>query len=125
DEVKRRRNVELLKRQEQISLESNQKMIGQCVEVLIEGYSKAAIKAQEAEETRGAEVAWRTSSQLVGRTRADQIVVFEGKPGHIGRFGTIRIGAATALTLHGDLQEETLRGSPVQVSGQSPLHVLE
>jgi tRNA-2-methylthio-N6-dimethylallyladenosine synthase len=122
DEVKRRRNIDLLRRQERISLETNRKMIGRCVEVLIEGYSKAAIKAQEAEQSRGAEVGWRTSSQLVGRTRADQIVVFEGKPGHIGRFGTVRIGAATALTLHGDLQEETLRGTPLEVAGPSPLH---
>ncbi len=98
---KRRRNIDLLSVQERISLHRNRTMIGQVVEVLAEGYSKAALKAQEAEQSRGQEVGWRRSNQLVGRTRGDQIVVFDGSEAQVGQLTQIQITAATALTLHG------------------------
>jgi len=100
--VKKRRNNDLLAVQERISLEQNQFLIGRTVEVLVEGYSKAAIKAQEAEQSRGTEVNWRRSDQLVGRTRGDRIVVFNSDPEPIGQLIPIRITGATALTLFGD-----------------------
>jgi tRNA-2-methylthio-N6-dimethylallyladenosine synthase len=102
DKVKRRRNNELLAIQQRISLEQNERLVGGTVEVLVEGYSKAAVKAQEAEQSRGAEVGWRRSDQLVGRTRSDRIVVFTGGPELIGRLIQVRIAAATALTLFGE-----------------------
>ncbi len=101
DEVKRHRNAELLDLQEQVSQVDKQAMVGRTVEVLVEGYSKAAVKAQEAEQSRGSEVSWRRSDQLVGRTRSDHIVVFPGAAAQIGTFAKIRVVAATALTLHG------------------------
>lgn len=107
--VKSRRNIELLKLQERISSRLNQALIGSTVEVLVEGYSKAALKAQEAEHSRGKEAGWRRSDQLVGRTRGDHIVVFPGQPEHIGSFADVRITATTALTLHGILVESTVR----------------
>lgn len=113
DEVKRRRNQDLLALQENISTRHNQTLLGSTLHVLVEGYSKAAIKAQEAEQSRGEEVAWKRSNQLVGRSSRDQIVVFPGKPEHIGRFADVRISAATALTLHGDLMEDSLTGEAV------------
>jgi len=103
ESVKRMRNIELLALQERISAGVNRRMIGQEVELLVEGYSKAAVKAQEAEQTRGEEVGWRRGDQLVGRTRQDQIVVFHGGPEQIGRLAKVRVTAATALTLHGEL----------------------
>ncbi len=124
DEVKRRRNGELLDCQERISAAANRKLIGSVVEVLVEGYSKAAAKAQEAEQTRGQEVSWRRSDQLVGRTRTDRIVVFPGKPEHIGRLARVRITAATALTLHGTLVEESLEQDRVTVPAGISLPVL-
>ena len=108
DEIKRRRNNEMLALQLDLSLAANQAMIGRSVEVLVEGYSKAAIKAQEAEQTRGEEVSWRRTDQLVGRTSADQIVVFSGEESQIGRLAEIRISAATGLTLHGTLVQDSL-----------------
>jgi len=122
--VKRRRNGELLALQERISSEANQRLLGTGVEVLIEGYSKAALKAQEAEQTRGEEVDWRRSNQLVGRTRGDHIVVFSGKPDHIGRFGQVRITAATALTLHGTLLEPSLSKESTALRTSTPLPIL-
>ena len=117
EDVKRRRNIELLQCQERISTDANQVLIGETVEVLAEGYSKAALKAQEAEQTRGAEVGWRRSDQLVGRTRQDQIVVFTGRREHIGQLLSIRITAVTALTLHGEIiqQDERPAAPPKEI----------
>ncbi|UCE62297.1 MAG: tRNA (N6-isopentenyl adenosine(37)-C2)-methylthiotransferase MiaB [Phycisphaerales bacterium] len=103
EDVKRTRNIELLSLQERLASSHNQTLIGTTVEVLVEGFSKAALKAQEAEQLRGEEVAWRRTDQLAGRTRKDQIVVFPGKPEDIGLLADIRINAVTALTLHGEV----------------------
>ena len=107
DAVKRCRNREMLATQERLASVANRTLIGSTVEVLVEGYSKAAIKAQEAEQTRGQEVSWRRSDQLVGRTRHDRIVVFPGMDRHIGRFVRVGITAVTALTLHGTISDDT------------------
>lgn len=124
DEEKRRRNVEMLARQQEISLEANRQLIGATVEVLIEGYSKAALKAQEAEQSRGEEIGWRRSDQLVGRTRGDQIVVFTGKPDDIGRIGNVKIVSATGLTLHGELDLSSLRGTTYRPRAATSLPVV-
>jgi tRNA-2-methylthio-N6-dimethylallyladenosine synthase len=44
------------------------------------------------------------SRQLVGRTPTDQIVVFEGGPKLVGALVSVRIEAASALTLFGSVQ---------------------
>lgn len=103
--IKKQRNTELLKVQEHISLVQNQRMIGKTVQILVEGYSKAAIKAQQAEQDRGEEVTWELSSQLVGRTRGDQIVVFSGDSALIGQMIWVTIVAVTPLTLHALIQD--------------------
>ena len=125
EEVKRHRNGALLAVQESISATHNQTLVGSRLEVLVEGCSKAAIKAQEAEQARGEETSWRQSDQLVGRTRGDQIVVFSGRPEHIGCFANIRITAATALTLHGTMISESTRGGAGPASGWASLPVLD
>jgi len=101
EEIKRRRHADLVALQQRMSLAHHQALIGHKVEVLVESYSKAAIKAQEAEQARGQEVSWRRSDQLTGRTRGDEIVVFNGPPSLIGQLVTVQVEAATALTLHG------------------------
>ncbi|NLX23547.1 MAG: tRNA (N6-isopentenyl adenosine(37)-C2)-methylthiotransferase MiaB [Phycisphaerae bacterium] len=103
EDVKSRRHAELSTLQHEISLAHHQALVGQCVEVLVEGYSKAAVRAQESEQSRGQETSWRRSDQLTGRTRTDEIVVFSGSPSLIGQLATIRVTAATALTLHGEV----------------------
>jgi len=103
DEIMRQRNVELLELQEAISLKTNRELVGDVVEVLVEGYSKAAAKAREAGWYRDDAADWRSRSQLVGRTRGYNIVVFPGDEGDIGRLARVRITSATALTLHGSL----------------------
>ncbi len=122
DPVKRRRNIQLLNLQERISMEENRRLIGRTVQVLVEGYSKRALKAQEAEQSRGQEVADEQSDQLVGRTRTDRIVVFPGDIGLAGRLINVRIKAATALTLPGETVTESGAGSshkPIPIMLQS------
>ena len=69
EEVKRRRNNELLAVQNAISEEDNLPLIGRQVEVLVEGPSKTAKRQDELGEVL----------QLVGRTHCDRIVVFAGQ----------------------------------------------
>jgi tRNA-2-methylthio-N6-dimethylallyladenosine synthase len=112
DDVKRLRNNELLRVQERMSIETNRRLIGREFQVLVEGYSKRAVKAQEAEQTRGEEISPEVTGQLVGRTRTDRIAVFAGDSDLIGRLVNIRVTAATALTLHGECVDQQERHSP-------------
>ncbi len=121
EEVKRQRNARMLAVQERISLEQNRLLIGSVVEVLVEGYSKAALKAQEAEQTRGHEVGWRRSDQLVGRTRTDRIVVFRGGESLIGGLARIRITGATALTLFGEPADTPVEAASRPIGVAAPL----
>src|SRR5207302_7219071 len=68
EEVKKRRNNDLLAIQNKVSLADHLRQIGQTVEVLVEGLSKSALKR---EPTSG-------PVQMTGRTPTDHIVVFEG-----------------------------------------------
>ena len=47
-----------------------------------------------------------TSTQLTGRTRGDQVVVFDGDRSLKGRLVDVEIVAAQSLTLFGRLVEE-------------------
>ncbi len=99
-EVKRRRNRELLAIQAESASEHNRSMVGRRIEVLVEGYSKAALKAQQTLDHDGPST-WRSPDQLTGRSRGDQIVVFDGPAALIGSLVDIEIIDATDLTLHG------------------------
>ncbi len=93
EEVKRRRNNELLAIQNAISEEDNQPFVGRHVEVLVEGPSKNSRKhAHEGPVT-----------QLTGRTSCDRIVVFEGNERLIGQFIPVAIYDANAFTLFGEV----------------------
>jgi tRNA-2-methylthio-N6-dimethylallyladenosine synthase len=91
DEVKRRRNNELLAIQNAISAEENAPLLGRTVEVLVEGPSKVSRKPAWAGER----------NQLTGRTVCDRIVVFDGDEGLVGRIVPVRITQTSAFTLFG------------------------
>ncbi len=114
DEEKRRRNNDMLALQSRISLSHHRAMQGREVEVLVEGPSKSALKAQESEQSRGEEIdhGGGLRDQLVGRTQGDEIVVFNAPTESIGQFLRVRVVAATPYTLHGE------------VSGDSDVEVL-
>ncbi len=99
EEVKRRRNNELLAVQTAISREDNEPFVGQRVEVLVEGPSKAAVK-QRAEGGRDGEPG-AGPIQLSGRTSCDRIVVFEGNPRLVGQVIPIEVEDASPVTLFG------------------------
>jgi tRNA-2-methylthio-N6-dimethylallyladenosine synthase len=87
-EVKKERNQRLLDLQSHISLEENRKMVGQVVEVLVEGPSKSNKK------------------RLTGRTSQNQIVVFDKPDANSdlrGELAKIRVEEVTPLTLFGRL----------------------
>jgi tRNA-2-methylthio-N6-dimethylallyladenosine synthase len=91
EEVKKRRNNDLLAIQNAVSLADQQQRVGQTVEVLVEGPSKTALKHDHGSGPK----------QLTGRTMTDHIVVFDGNERLIGRTIPVRIDEATAFTLFG------------------------
>ena len=107
EEVKRRRNNELLAVQNAISEEDNQPFVGRTVEVLVEGPSKTAPDARRRRPT---------SLQLVGRTHCDRIVVFDGNRRQIGQLLDVAIYDANAFTLFGSVVTRARRAGSVSVS---------
>ncbi len=119
DEVKRRRNNELLALQNQISEEDNHAFIGRAVDILVEGPSKAAERQAQHAAMEAADSQQPTADslpsdtrhptpdthqlQLTGRTHCDRIVVFDGNPRQIGQTLPIIIYDANAHTLFGDV----------------------
>jgi len=89
EEVKKRRNNDLLAVQNLNSLEDHKRRIGSTVEVLIEGPSKVG-------ERQPAGV-----RQLTGRTMTDHIVVFDGHDRLIGQTLKVHIREASPFTLYG------------------------
>jgi tRNA-2-methylthio-N6-dimethylallyladenosine synthase len=93
EEVKKRRNNDLLAIQNKVSLSDHLRRVGETVEVLVEGPSKTALK-------HGAGVG-RGAVQLTGRTMTDHIVVFDGNERLIGQAISVQVEEATAFTLFG------------------------
>ncbi len=91
-EVKKQRNYELLKAQEEISEELARDFLGKTVKVLVEGLSK------KSHLDKG-------MPQLVGRTTGDWIVVLNGPKSLAGQFATVKIAKTSPLTLFGELVE--------------------
>lgn len=110
NEIKKQRNRILLDLQSKISLEDNQKLIGRTVEILVEGPSKYphldekknqndSLEQQSDESMTQAAPSTTDSIQLVGRTRGDHIVVFQGSTDLVGKITNVTISRASALTL--------------------------
>jgi tRNA-2-methylthio-N6-dimethylallyladenosine synthase len=116
EEVKRRRNNEMLALQNAISEEDNAKLIGAQLEVLVEGPSKSALKqspdhfhehSRPVEGAAPADAELRT--QLVGRSRCDRIVVFEGNRRLMGSLAQVEIHDCTSTTLIGSIVTRELQ----------------
>jgi tRNA-2-methylthio-N6-dimethylallyladenosine synthase len=97
EEVKKRRNNDLLAIQNGVSLADHRRRVGDTVVVLVEGLSKAEKKASGGRQPpdRAGPV------QLTGRAMTDHIVVFNGNERLIGRTISVQIKEATAFTLFG------------------------
>jgi tRNA-2-methylthio-N6-dimethylallyladenosine synthase len=84
DAVKEARNRDLLELVNTWTKRRAEVFVGQEVEILCEGPSKTNPK------------------RLMGRTRGNKIVVFEGQPRHIGQLMKVRITHSSGYTLYGD-----------------------
>lgn len=85
EEVKLRRLDEIIKLQNELSYESNQRDIGKEFEVLVEGFSK------------------RSKEQFFGRTSQNKVVIFPREGQKIGETIRVKINSASSATLFGDV----------------------
>ena len=107
DEVKGRRNNELLRIQNAISQEDNLKFLGKKMDVLVEGPSKMSIKKNEQGPLR----------QMTGRTMCDRIVVWDGNERQAGNTLPILIHDASSHTLFGTVETTESVPEVVELSG--------
>ena len=110
EDVKRRRNNDLLAVQQDVCVQNNREMIGKTVQVLVEGETKVATRPAYSRaggvelgwESRGTAVAEPTVClQLTGRTGGDQVVAFEGDSSLRRQLVDLEIVDARNLTLFG------------------------
>ena len=102
EEVKKRRNSEMLILQNQISAEDNATFIGRQVEVLVEGPSKSEVKRGDTSSAGG-------PVQLTGRTTCDRIVVFNGNPRLAGSLTWVSVEDCTPTTLIGNIVTQEIQ----------------
>jgi tRNA-2-methylthio-N6-dimethylallyladenosine synthase len=86
--VKTERLARLKQLQEELSLSSNQRLLGQAREVLVEGFSK------------------QPGGQLSGRLRSNHVVNFDGPQELIGRMVRVRLTKAHLHSLGALLCED-------------------
>ena len=79
--------------QDKISLEKNQLLVNQSVEVLVEGVSK------------------KRTYEMMGRTRTDKVVIFKGNESQIGSIINVRIEKSAMHTLFGEDAEQSKQGN--------------
>lgn len=91
DDVKKRRNHDLLEVQNRICQEDNLPFLGRKVQVLVEGPSKMALR----KHAEGPII------QMTGRTTCDRIVVWDGNIRQAGQLLDIHIDDASPFTLFG------------------------
>src|SRR6059036_1634468 len=93
--TKEARNQDLLRLVNESTRRAGERLVGQCVEVLCEGPSKT------------------NSARLMGRTRTNKIVVFEGDDELIGELVDVQIERANGFSLYGTpLKVAHASGSP-------------
>ncbi|HME89100.1 MAG TPA: tRNA (N6-isopentenyl adenosine(37)-C2)-methylthiotransferase MiaB [Chthoniobacterales bacterium] len=85
ESIKEQRNHDLLELVNQSAARINQGLVGRTLEVLCEGPSKT------------------NPSRLMGRTRTNKIVLFEGSDELVGELVEVRIARATGFSLYGML----------------------
>jgi tRNA-2-methylthio-N6-dimethylallyladenosine synthase len=104
EEVKKRRNNDLLAVQNANSLADHRTWIGKQVEVLVEGPSRHTSR-------HGGLKADGHPVQLTGRTMTDHIAVFDAPPRLIGQIVPVHIHDASHFTLFGTVAVDAVVGS--------------
>lgn len=110
-EVIEERHARALELINQIARRRYAAMVGRTVQILVEGPSK------------------KNPQRMMGRTRCNKIVVFEGSERHRGQLLDVRIVRAGSYTLYGDPAivgiEPVGRGAPVDEAEGEPVPVTE
>jgi tRNA-2-methylthio-N6-dimethylallyladenosine synthase len=101
EEVKKRRNNDLLAIQNANSLEDHRAHVGEVVEVLVEGLSKFGSRTTSGSGPK----------QLTGRSTTDHIVVFDGNERLIGQTVRVAIREASPFTLYGTVETNEYRSA--------------
>ncbi len=83
ERVKEERNKDLLAVVDESAHRANERLVGHDLEILCEGPSRT------------------NSARLMGRTRTNKIVVFEGEPKHTGAIFDVRVTQANGFSLYG------------------------
>ncbi len=105
EEVKHRRNLELLEVQNQICLEDNMKFLGRSVQILVEGPSKWSVRKGQTGELR----------QMTGRTPCDRIVVWDGNIRQAGQILPVHIDDVFAFTMFGTVETNEIVPELLQI----------
>jgi len=82
--IKGERNQRLLSLVNEIAAKHYQRLLGEQVEILVEGPSK------------------KNAARMMGRTRCNKIVVFDGTDRHRGQLMNVKIERAGSFTLYGN-----------------------
>jgi tRNA-2-methylthio-N6-dimethylallyladenosine synthase len=83
ERVKEQRNQDLLSIVDASAHRANERLVGRNVEILCEGPSRT------------------NAARLMGRTRTNKIVVFEGSPVHVGEIFEVNVQQANGFSLYG------------------------
>jgi tRNA-2-methylthio-N6-dimethylallyladenosine synthase len=83
EQVKAQRNQDLLSVVDASARRANERLVGRDVEILCEGPSRT------------------NAARLMGRTRTNKIVVFEGKPEQVGEIFHVTVQQANGFSLYG------------------------
>ncbi|MDB6122252.1 MAG: tRNA ((37)-C2)-methylthiotransferase MiaB [Pedosphaera sp.] len=83
-EIKEERNARLLQLVNEIAARRYEHYVGEQVQILVEGESR------------------KNSARMMGRTRTNKIVVFDGSERHHGQLMDVKINRAGSFTLYGD-----------------------
>ena len=94
-EVREERHARFLQLVNELGVLKYQKYVGQTVEILVEGPSK------------------RNLARMMGRTRSNKIVVFDGAERHRGQVMDVRVTRAGSFTLYGDPAIVNLDADPL------------
>jgi tRNA A37 methylthiotransferase MiaB len=94
--------------QQDVCNQLNREMIGKTVEVMVEGVSKLVSRQAPAAGAGMVELGWEkrrqeqsATTQLIGRTRGDQVVAFDGMASQKGEILDVEITDARGMTLFG------------------------
>ena len=83
EQIKEDRNQDLLKVVNESVKQANNRLVGHEVEILCEGLSRT------------------NAARLMGRTRTNKVVVFEGEPDHVGEIFNVHVQRANGFSLYG------------------------